>query len=173
MDLFDDEYSESQTKLRKITVSIYSALNKDFRDYYKKQTQDNKAGRLHEYVNDKIINLFWKKVGEQISEHRSGVYVENIGYFFNLMSPMTQFIGHIKCPRYQPILAPTENSPFLYWDVTFNRCIKRAVQVAINNGKCYINLMNSIIKTRTFLMGMAKWQVRIIYKKQQRKKDEI
>ena len=46
-------------------------INKDFRNYYRNVTKNDKKIRLHEYDNDRIIQLFTKKVAK------------NILYFYN------------------------------------------------------------------------------------------
>ena len=35
-------------------------INKDFRNYYRNATKNDKKIRLHEYDNDRIIQLFTK-----------------------------------------------------------------------------------------------------------------
>ena len=56
-----------------VAANPIKCTNKDFRNYYKRRTRDIIDQRLHEYVNDRIIMLFLKKIGEKLIEYRAGV----------------------------------------------------------------------------------------------------
>ena len=66
-------------------------INKDFRNYYRNVTKNDKKIRLHEYDNDRIIQLFTKKVAKNIIESKSGVHIKRLGYFYNHRIPWIIF----------------------------------------------------------------------------------
>ena len=64
-----------------IAPNKLKTVNKDFRNFYKKETVDIKHKRIHEYQNDQIIQLFLKKMTEKLVENRAGIHINKIGYF--------------------------------------------------------------------------------------------
>ena len=84
--------------------------NKDFRNFYKKETKDDIKNRLHEYVNDKIIKKFLSKTAKYLIEKPSGVHIKNIGYFHVYMIPyerVSKYNGSIQ-PRYKLSFVPKD-----------------------------------------------------------------
>lgn len=140
-------------------------VNKPFRDYYRKETKNIKHLRLHEYDNDRIIQLFMKKVSEGIVENRAGVHINKIGYFFVYRHPFEfppTINGKHHLKRYMPTFIPTENSIFKYWsmDFKFERPIYARIDSKIKEGYRYLNLMLGVTKRDYMYLGAAKKAIR-------------
>lgn len=131
--------------------------NKDFRNFYKRETKSNVKGRLHEYTNDKIIRLFLNKVANYIVEHPAGVYIDRIGYFHVYMIPyerVSRFNGKIN-PRYKLTFVPTDRSIFRYWsmDYQFRNKIVNNFNKKIKDGYRYLNLSDSVSNIDPYIIG--------------------
>ena len=139
---------------------VYNKLkvnNKDFRNFYKKQTKKDSKNRLHEYDNDKIIRLFLKKVSKYIVEKPSGVHIKNIGYFHVFMIPyerVSRFNGQI-LPRYKLTYTPTDNSYFKYWsmDYQFREKVQNKLTLMISKGYKYYNMVDAVSDIDSYRIG--------------------
>lgn len=142
-----------------LTYNKLKVLNKDFRNFYKKETRDDINGRLHEYDNDKIIRLFIKKVAENLIDTPSGVHIKNIGYFHVYMIPyerVNRYNGRID-RRYQLTFTPTDNSYFRYWsmDYKFSRIVEAKLRKKLKKGYRYYNMANAVSKIDPYKIGKA------------------
>lgn len=142
------------------TPSTLKVVNKDFRNFYKKKTADIKNRRLHEYDNDRIIQLFLQKVGEKIVENRAGVHIEKIGYFFVYRHPF-KFPPRLYLPHLKPYMLtflPTDNSIFKYWsmDFKFNRSLQTKMEQNVKRGYRYLNLMMGVSKKEYMYIGAVR-----------------
>lgn len=131
-------------------------VNKDFRDFYKKKTRDIKEKRLHEYDNDRIIQLFLKKVGDNLVENRAGVHIHKIGYFFVYKHPFKfapRYLPHLK--PYMLTFIPTENSIFKYWsmDFKFEHGLVQRMEQNVKKGYRYLNLMMGVTSKEYMYLG--------------------
>lgn len=140
-----------------IAPDTLKVVNKDFRNFYKKQTRHIIDKRLHEYDNDRIIQLFLKKVGENLIENRAGVHIDKIGYFFVYRHPFI-FPPRIGLPHLKPYMLtfiPTENSIFKYWsmDFKFNRTLMQKMEQNVKKGYRYLNLMMGVTKKEYMYIG--------------------
>lgn len=134
--------------------------NKDFRDFYKKETKKNIKGRLHEYDNDKIIKLFLKKTADYLIEKPAGVHLKNIGYFHVFMIPyerVSRYDGSIQ-PRYKLTFTPTDKSYFKYWsmDYQFREKLDTRLKNKIKSGYKYYNLANAVSNINPYKIGKKK-----------------
>ena len=59
---------------------------------------------MHLYDNDRIIQLFTKKVAKNIIESKSGVHIKRLGYFYNHRIPWI-----IESPDFNTNLGPSTN----------------------------------------------------------------
>lgn len=139
-----------------IAPHTIQCINKDFRDFYKKKTQDAKDRRLHEYENDRIIQLFLQKVSERLVENRAGVHINKIGYFFVYRHPFKfppRSLPHLK--SYMLTFIPTENSIFKYWsmDFKFDKGLVRKMEENVRKGYRYLNLMMGVTKREYMYLG--------------------
>lgn len=142
------------------TPSTLKVVNKDFRNFYKKKTADIKNRRLHEYDNDRIIQLFLQKVGEKTVENRAGVHIEKIGYFFVYRHPF-KFPPRLYLPHLKPYMLtflPTDNSIFKYWsmDFKFNRSLQTKMEQNVKRGYRYLNLMMGVSKKEYMYIGAVR-----------------
>lgn len=131
-------------------------VNTDFRNFYRKETAHIKNKRLHHYENDRIIQLFLKKVSEKLIEYRAGIHINKIGYFFVYKHPFKfppTFRNHLK--PYHLTFVPTENSIFKYWcmDFEFNRTLVKKLDTNIKNGFRYLNMINGVSKKEYMYIG--------------------
>ncbi len=131
--------------------------NKDFRNFYKKETKDDIKNRLHEYVNDKIIKKFLSKTAKYLIEKPSGVHIKNIGYFHVYMIPyerVSKYNGSIQ-PRYKLTFVPTDKSYFKYWsmDYQFKEKLEAQLKEKINEGYKYYNMANAVSNINPYSIG--------------------
>lgn len=141
-----------------IAPSPIKCVNKDFRNFYKMKTSEIKEKRLHEYDNDRIIQLFLKKVGEKLLEYRSGVHINKIGYFFVYKHPFDKFVPSLYKNHLKPYMftfIPTENSIFKYWsmDFKFIRSMENKLRENIKKGYRYLNMINGVSKKEYMYIG--------------------
>lgn len=141
-------------------------VNKDFRDFYRKETANIKHKRLHEYTNDRIIQLFMKKVTQGVIENRAGVHINKIGYFFVYRHPFVALSEINKfryLKRYMPTFIPTENSIFKYWsmDFKFEYTVYKRIDEMLKKGVRYLNLMLGVTKADHMYLGAAKKAIRL------------
>ena len=140
-----------------VAANPIKCTNKDFRNYYKRRTRDIIDQRLHEYVNDRIIMLFLKKIGEKLIEYRAGVHINKIGYFFVYRHPFKfpprVFPPHLR--RYMFTFIPTENSIVKYWsmDFKFNKNLVEKLNENVKKGYRYLNLMMGVTKKEYMYLG--------------------
>ena len=124
---------------------------------YKRRTRDIIDQRLHEYVNDRIIMLFLKKIGEKLIEYRAGVHINKIGYFFVYRHPFKfpprVFPPHLR--RYMFTFIPTENSIVKYWsmDFKFNKNLVEKLNANVKKGYRYLNLIMGVTKKEYMYLG--------------------
>lgn len=132
-----------------------------FKSFYKRATKHNKEERIHEYVNDRIIRLFLKKVHDRLINNRSGVHIRRIGYFYVHMVPFKPSLAK-RLNRYQVAFVPTHNSIFKYWsmDFCFDITIRNKVQERIKNGYRYLNMINGVTTSDNFYLGATKYALR-------------
>lgn len=127
--------------------------NKDFRNYYKRRTRANISDRLHEYDNDRILSLFWKKSATYMVERRAGVVVDKIGYFFVYGHPFKFYnTRRQNIDEYRPTFLPTDGSIFRFWlmDYEFiHPIVKNVKEKTKKKGYRYLNLMNALISAKT------------------------
>ena len=132
-------------------------INKDFRNYYRNVTKNDKKIRLHEYDNDRIIQLFTKKVAKNIIESKSGVHIKRLGYFYNHRIPWIIFPIKTKKHAYKYITSfiPTDNSILKYWsfDFMFLPSIEKEIKSKIKNGYGYLNMVKGLSKTNNYYLG--------------------
>jgi hypothetical protein len=131
-------------------------VNVDFRNFYRKETENIKHKRLHHYENDRIIQLFLKKVSEKLLEYRAGIHINRIGYFFVYKHPFRFppiFRHHLR-PYYLTFI-PTENSIFKYWsmDFEFNRRLVKQLDDNVKKGYRYLNMINGVSKKEYMYIG--------------------
>lgn len=131
-------------------------VNKDFRNFYKSKTREIKHKRLHEYDNDRIIQLFLKKLGDKLIENRSGVHINKIGYFFVYRHPFKfapRYLPHLK--PYMLTFIPTEGSIFKYWsmDFKFDKGLRQRMEANVKKGYRYLNLMMGVTKKEYMYIG--------------------
>lgn len=134
--------------------------NKDFRNYYKRRTADNMEGRLHEYVNDRILKLFIKKVADRLVNYRAGVNIKRIGYFFIFRRPFdfyrreTKRFKHLK--KYMPAFIPTTRSIFRYYSIDheFHHKIYKRLNERVNQGYRYLNMIKGVGNKRYIYQGL-------------------
>lgn len=141
-----------------LAPSPIKCVNKDFRDFYRKETADATHKRLHHYDNDKIIQLFLKKVAEKVIEYRAGVHINKIGYFFVYKHPFNKFPPSLYRKHLKPFMLtfiPTENSIFKYWsmDFKFNRVLREKMEANIKKGYRYLNMINGVSKKEWMYIG--------------------
>ena len=134
-------------------------VNKDFRNFYKKKTADKMHLRLHEYDNDRIIQLFLKKMTEKLIESRAGIHINKIGYFLVYRHPFKfppRYLPHLK--PFMLTFIPTENSIFKYWsmDFKFNRGLMNRMEAKVKKGYRYLNLMMGVTKKEYMYIGAIK-----------------
>lgn len=136
-------------------------VKQHFKSFYKRATKANIKGRIHEYVNDRIIRLFMKKVHERLINNRSGVHIKRIGYFYVHMVPFKVMHGK-KLNRYQIAFVPTDRSIFKYWgmDFMFDSTIKKQVQERVKKGYRYLNMIKGVTKVDYFYLGAPKYSLR-------------
>jgi hypothetical protein len=140
-----------------LAPSTLKCINKDFRNYYKKKTANNIKKRLHEYDNDRIIQLFLRKMANYLVEYRAGIFIDKIGYFFVYKHPFkfapSLTRNHLK--PYMLTFIPTENSMFRYWsmDFKFNRNLRARMEKNVKSGYRYLNLMNGVSKKEYMYIG--------------------
>lgn len=129
-------------------------VKQHFKKFYKKATKHNMAGRIHEYVNDRIIRLFLKKVHERLINNRSGVHIKRIGYFYVHMVPFNIFYKK-SLNKYQVAFVPTDKSIFKFWsmDFFFDARIGKRVQERVKNGYRYLNMIKGVTKEDNFYLG--------------------
>lgn len=150
-----------------MSPSPLKTLNKDFRNFYRKQTKDIMHKRLHHYDNDRIMSLFFKKMSEDLVEYRAGIHIKKLGYFFIYKHPFkfppSAYLNHMK--PYYPTFIPTENSVVKYWsmDFKFNRVLVAKIDTYIRKGYRYLNMINGVSKKDYMYLGAAMNSIR--YKK--------
>ena len=140
-----------------IAPNKLKTVNKDFRNFYKKETVDIKHKRIHEYQNDQIIQLFLKKMTEKLVENRAGIHINKIGYFFVYKHPF-KFPPRPYFPHLKPFMLtfiPTEGSIFKYWsmDFKFNRTLVQKMESNVRKGYRYLNLMMGVTKKDYMYIG--------------------
>jgi hypothetical protein len=131
-------------------------VNKDFRGFYRAKTREIMDKRLHHYDNDRIIQLFLKKIAEKLIESRAGVHVNKIGYFFVYRHPFRfppSFRRHLK--PYMLTFIPTENSIFKYWSMDFHfvRGLEKKLDENVKKGYRYLNMINGVSKKEYMYIG--------------------
>ena len=140
-----------------LTYNKLKVKNKDFRNFYKKETKDIKHKRIHEYDNDKIIGLFLKKVGENIVNKPSGVLIQNIGYFHIYMIPYERVsrYGLGILSRYKITFTPTDKSIFRNWsmDYHFSEVITKKLKKKLKEGYKYYNSILDICDIDSYGIG--------------------
>lgn len=143
-----------------LTESTLKCVNKDFRNYYRKVTRGKPKIRYdnYEYDNDKIIQLFLKKVADKLVENRAGVHINRIGYFFIYRHPFVfppRKIPHLR--TYMPTFIPTDGSIFKYWsmDFKFNRSLDDRIQKEVRKGQRYLNMMLGLPTKNTMYIGAS------------------
>lgn len=140
-----------------LAPNTLKCVNKDFRNFYRKKTVDIMHKRLHHYDNDKIIQLFLKKMAEKLIENRAGVHINKIGYFFVYKHPFkfppSLYRRHLK--PFMLTFIPTENSIFKYWsmDFKFNTTLRLKMEANIKKGYRYLNMINGVSKKEYLYMG--------------------
>lgn len=139
-----------------LAPSTIKCIDKDFRNFYRKETVNIKHKRLHEYDNDRIIRLFLKKVSEKLIEYRAGVHINKIGYFFIYRHPFRfppSYRDHLK--TYMPTFVPTEGSIFKYWsmDFKFVQSLQAKLQKNVKKGYRYLNMINGVSKKEYMYIG--------------------
>lgn len=131
--------------------------NKDFRNFYKKETKDNVSKRLHEYDNDRIIKLFLQKTAKYLIEKPSGVHINKFGYFHVYMIPyerVSRYDGSVQ-PRYKLTFTPTDYSPFRYWtmDYQFREDLTKKLNKKISQGYKYYNMADAVSNIDPYAIG--------------------
>ena len=140
-----------------IAPNPIKCVNKDFRNYYRSKTVNIKHKRLHHYENDRIIQLFLKKVSEKLLEYRAGIHIKKIGYFFIYRHPFkfppSAYKKHLK--NYLLTFIPTENSIFKYWsmDFKFVKTLQEKVDKNVKKGYRYLNMINGVSKKEYMYIG--------------------
>lgn len=154
----------SDTDKNCLAPNKIKCINKDFRDYYKRRTTDNIKKRLHEYDNDRIIQLFLKKMADYLIEYRAGILINKIGYFFVYKHPFkfapSLTRNHLK--PYMLTFIPTESSIFKYWsmDFKFNRSLRQRMETNVKKGYRYLNMMNGASKKEYMYIGAVPSAIR-------------
>lgn len=144
-----------------ISPNPIKCINKDFRNFYKKETEDIIDKRLHEYDNDRIIHAFLQKMGEKLITNRSGIFIEKMGYFFVYAHPykFQPRLGKNHLRPYLLTFIPTRNSIFKYWgmDFKFIRSLEQGLKKNIKKGYRYLNMIKSINGINEFYQGSRTW----------------
>lgn len=120
-----------------------------FRSYFAKNT--NRITRnVNKYQAKKIASRFCRLLSKAISEHRGGVYIKGLGYFFVYAPPMKvdKFLIRRKVidwmPEYLPTFIPEKDTcmKFFVMDGFFKGDIGRGIRKRISEGQRYLNLSN-------------------------------
>lgn len=147
----------SDTDKNCLAPNKIKCINKDFRKYYNHKMKDLKHKKIHEYENDKIIQLFLTKMADYLIENRAGILIDKIGYFFVYRHPFKFLptIGKSHLKPYMLTFIPTEKSIFKYWsmDFKFNRNLRLRMESNIKKGYRYLNLMNGVTKKEYMYIG--------------------
>lgn len=141
-----------------IAKDYLKPFDKDFRNYYRKVTANEKHKRLHHYDNDRIIRLFLQKVAERIVDYRAGVNIKKIGYIFVYKHPFLNFVPSLYYNHLKPYMItfiPCENSILKYWSIDFriNKGLRQKMENNVKKGYRYLNLMRGVSKKEYIYLG--------------------
>ncbi|MDR1019037.1 MAG: hypothetical protein LBM02_10105 [Lachnospiraceae bacterium] len=144
--------------------------NKPFRDFYKRKTKHEIDTRLHEYVNDRIIGAFMKKLEDRLINTPSGVHISRMGYFYVHMVPFNvKNYTFRRVGRYYLTFIATYGSIFKYWtmDYHFSSEINSKMRKRLKEGYRYLNMMRGLSSADYFHVGVYKrsWQQHQRYKR--------
>lgn len=145
-----------------IKIKKISATDKDFYDHYRnnaKHRNINESNRHSKY--SRVINSFWTKVGERMTDTKGGVFIDSFGYFCVGMTMKKTLLkkkgindiyvnGHTDNYIYYPLFIPDRN--VIHFRVfTMDRCFTNKIRKTINKrlkaGFKYLNYYKTLHRT--------------------------
>lgn len=144
----------------------FGGYHNHFRNFYaaenmKLSKEDRKRLRIKDrYAAPILAGDILAKIGEYMVNHRSGVYMKGMGYFFVYKNPVfwnTATVRRGRPLRHMPVFIPTVNDEaFWGWsmDFAFHVNVKRGIRERLSAGQRYLNMYPALNSDKSpFTMG--------------------